>query len=584
MSKFFLSKISIDNRLLLTAMVLLGTLPRANSYSMESPFTSLENLETEFGADEEGEEEFPLNVKSREKLRTDVKDELLHLLEKEYLELLKKSPNATQLLKAEALLHQTNNNTHWTNYSAATKILKANRDKAAIPLLLRYIVIHSKRSARHVMIPEYRKTITYLTGEPMKELYRSGPNTEERMREKVLDLVNNWWLKKKDELVVSPKKMSTDQLRVVVDRLVQRVTRDGDFSGSGGRKDTAYRAYHVMNYRIVERSTRTSIAPLLPEMVELLLEPNGFGGKEDEAIAESGFPYAKIWILSELAKSTSAHLIAKIASDTEENSTVRMLCSLALFRAGREFPAENMLSMLKTETHLQKRLILLLSLQWADEKEALPVLLEAMKDPNIEIATAAACALPSSNPPEAIPQLKKLIQRRNNVSPILLLNRLAKYESSQVRAILHKMLSDAVDGKSGLDVSRVMSAFLDSCNYSGWDFRKNGVSDKEQARMAMARYEEQLKLQENQARKLASLVKSLKVQIEVAEEIEALRRKEYKRLLALQGDEVVTAKESEAAYVLLQSVVKEVAAARRKYSEAKAKLDSVEEWTRPSPF
>jgi hypothetical protein len=92
----------------------------------------------------------------RTKPVTPVKDELLHGLEVDFLNLLRTESNPRPFLQAEQLLAETNDNSHWTNYSQAVKILLAERSKTGIPLLLRYMVIHAERSARHVMIPAYR--------------------------------------------------------------------------------------------------------------------------------------------------------------------------------------------------------------------------------------------------------------------------------------------------------------------------------------------------------------------------------------------------------------------------------------------
>ena len=147
-------------------------------------------------------------LRSRLKLRTPVSDELLYELEKDFVDLLRESDHVDQLLEAEDLLVATDDSSHWTNYSAATQILRRDRDIAAIPLLLRYIVLHSKRSSRHVMIPEYRKTIVAISGHEIPAFYQSGPDTVTRMRSKVRELVNGWWRGAKKELVSDPDKMS----------------------------------------------------------------------------------------------------------------------------------------------------------------------------------------------------------------------------------------------------------------------------------------------------------------------------------------------------------------------------------------
>ena len=211
-------------------------------------------------------------------LQTPVEDELLYMLEEDFVKLLKKSNQVEKLLDAEDLLAATNDSSHWTNYSAATRILKRNPDLAAIPLLLRYIVLHAKRSSCHVMIPEYRKTIVVISGHELPPLYESGPDLEKRMRTKVLKLFNDWWRKKMNQIVVDPGKMTEGQLQILTTNLLKEVRRNGDFTGSGGDPDTAYGAYHNVYYKVRNNSSSSDLieSPLHPSMIPLILAPFGY--------------------------------------------------------------------------------------------------------------------------------------------------------------------------------------------------------------------------------------------------------------------------------------------------------------------
>ena len=88
----------------------------------------------------------PADVQERnDKRRSPREDALLYRLEADYLALLKKAANPQALLEAEELLATTNDNSRWTNYSAASRLLRKHREPAAIPLLLTYIVLHAER-------------------------------------------------------------------------------------------------------------------------------------------------------------------------------------------------------------------------------------------------------------------------------------------------------------------------------------------------------------------------------------------------------------------------------------------------------
>ncbi len=521
-------------------------------------------------------------VKERQKLRTPVEDELLHELEQDFVDLLKKSAHADQLLAAEELLIATNDSSHWTNYSAATRILRRDRDLAAIPLLLRYIVLHSKRSSCHVMIPEYRKTIAAISGHELPRLYEAGPDLEARMRSKVLDIMDDWWRKAKTELVTDPAQMSPGQLQVLVANMLKEVRYNGDFTGSGGKPDSAYGAYHNVYYRVLDSSSsyeRVQISPLHPVMIPLLLAPSGYrsDGRANPP-ARGSFPYETIWILAELIKNGHQQMIQKIADDGQQNSTVRMVCILALFRAGHEFKTDAMIKILEQETDLERRLITLLSLRWAGA-EAVPTLLKHMDDANFEIATAAACALTDVKPKAAIEKFEKLLDRHHVSAPLLMYGALAEYKSPQARALFTRLLTDAVDGKKNSQhLYRLLGAFVDAWEIPRPAYQTEDDRDyKRQAQLALAYSREMLKQQQVEIKKLAALVDSLETQLKVAEQIETLRRSEYKRLLGLQGDEIVTAEESQQAYALLQTATAEVKTLHSKLAERQLKLEALQE-------
>ncbi len=78
--------------------------------------------------------------------------------------------------------------------------------------------------------------------------------------------------------------------------------------------------------------------------------------------------------------------------------------------------------------------------------------------------------------------------------------------------------------------------------------------------------------QEAELRILVAVVDSLRTPLKVAEEIESLRRREYNRLLALQGDDVVTAQETQQAFALLQAAAAELKTLQSKLRERESKL------------
>ncbi|MFO0869177.1 MAG: hypothetical protein U0935_09600 [Pirellulales bacterium] len=522
----------------------------------------------------------PANVRARLSLRTPVKDELLFALEKDFVELLKQSTSPDALLEAEELLDATNDNTHWTNYAQATKILRDTPDRAAIPLLLRYIVLHSRRSACHIMIPEYTRTISLIAGKELPELYEPGPHLEERMRTKVQTLCNDWWRPAMRTLTTDPHKMNAEQLSVVAARLLQQVRRDADFSGAGGKRDTVYGAYHNVYHRLRSQDAveRLAATPLQPALLPLLLAPSGYRSDNQTPMtpAKSGFPFEAVVLVGELAKNGGQPDVMAVARDARQNATVRLICLLALQRAGFPYDTEQALGLLASETDRERRLILLLSLRWGDE-QATTTLLANLDDLDAEIATAAACALVDIQPDAAIPKLKRLLERNYDAAPILLLGAVAEFQSPQAKALLEDALIQAVEGKRNRrHLSRILAAFIDSWGVPREVYHPHMERDDEQrARLVLDYCRERLQREEVERGKRAAAVESLQTQLRVALAIETLRRDEYKRLLKLQGEEIVTADESMRAHEQLRVVTAEVATLRNWLRDAEARLQAL---------
>ena len=525
-------------------------------------------------------DDLPRIVRERLRLKSPVNDKLLYGLEKDYVELLKTASNPQALLEAERLLETTNDNSHWTNYSAATRILRAKREKAAIPLLLRYIVLHAERSAHHVMIPEYAKTISVISGHKLDNPYKSGPDAPKRMRAKVGKIVETWWSKQKDVIETKVDKLSSAQLQTIVDDVLNTIRRSSRFSGSGGSTETAYGAYHRVLYGLSSSSSshrEPKLSTMHPDMVAIILEHSGYDAspKHSKSKKQQRLAYEAVPVLASLAKNGHRGAITAIAADKKQNSTVRMLCILSLYQAGGTFQTNDMLELLKDETHLEHRLVMLSTLRFGDKK-AIPVLLRNMDDPNIEIATAAACALRVARPLEAIPKLEKLIRRSSSRPPLQLLGTLAGYKNPACRKILASLLEESLKGGAQtFELFRILSAFEDAC---GQRWRRTGIRTaqcQEAARTALIWYRKHVSDTERQLRALALQVDSAKTQLEVALAIEVLRHKEYKRLLALQGDFIVTAEQSKAARQHLLDIQDEVKTARAAFNKIEVSLETL---------
>lgn len=507
----------------------------------------------------------------RNKMKTDVSDELLSSLEKDFVDLAEKSKFRDKLLEAERHLEGTSNRSIW-DYRNGLKLVLENRDIASVPLLLRYMVVHTNVGNTHISIPQYRETLTKLTGREFAPFYVSGPNFKTQIRESVRKVYNDWWIKQRDSITIDTNDMPKSKLGVIADYMIRNVKKNGDFNGSGGEMATAYRAYHNVMYRVRSRSgyERMEINPLDENMLNVFLD-------KFEKSAGKEFPYEAVWILAEFATAGHSQRIEETAQDQSQGSALRLAATLALHRAGQRYATENVLSLLESKNNLQARLIMIATLRWGDKESTLPVLLKALEDPNIEIATIAGCALEEIKPAEAIPKMRKLLESAPNQTPLLLYNTIATYKTAESRKLLRDLLEQAIEQKQDQKIYRLLSAYADA-----WDIPRNEYQQSRtnrnyelQARLAMSYADKAKKKQGMETVILKSLVQSLQEQVDVASKIQELRDQEYRRLLKLQGDRVSTAAESQAAFEKLNSVTAELDALSSRLMAEKAKLDSL---------
>jgi hypothetical protein len=183
-----------------------------------------------------------------------------------------------------------------------------------------------------------------------------------------------------------------------------------------------------------------------------------------------------------------------------------------------------------------------------------------MQDEDIEIASAAACALRDIKPTQAIERFKRLMDRALPDSPILLLGELADYEQQAARDLMESLLRQSLEGQKHTEhLGRIVDACAESWGIDRNRYQKGAESDiNVQARRLLTLVAELRKQQLLQKRKLEGIIESLNAQIEIATQIETLRRSEYKRLLSLQGDGIVEAAESQKAAQRLQESTDEV--------------------------
>lgn len=347
-------------------------------------------------------------------------EKLLAGLDADFERLVKDDSQAQRVREAARYLAETNNNSRWTNYSAATKILRETRSKAGIPLLLAYMVRHVERSSSHVYIPAYVQTLTILTGKDIADPYQSGADRKTPVLRAVEKLVSEWWDPQQDKITTDMNEWSAEQLQVLAARFVKRAA----WNMTGSSRDpeewkdrpTSYAIYHLLYYDLLEPGSSDapdwSLAELHPKMLPTFLAAAGYHPqpKESPSRDASRPAYAVVGLLAALRKNGELDELDDIAEDAKQSAGTRLTCVMALFRADEKLRTPVLMSIAGTDKNLERRLVAILALRYCgDDRQVGELLVRLMDDDNAEIRTAAICALTGPLPPRAVPKLKRAI-------------------------------------------------------------------------------------------------------------------------------------------------------------------------------
>jgi hypothetical protein len=395
------------------------------------------------------------------------RENLVKALDADFQELLKKEKDPQPLRDAARLLASTNQSDRWTDYMRAVALLRQHRSKAAVPLLLRYMVEHASYGSAHISLDEYVDTLAILTGKDVANPYRYVADRQTPVYEGVAKLVKDWWGPEKDNIGTDLSNMSREQLRVVADRLAKRVAKD--LRGGAGEGESAtglsYRLGEVLS---ADRGRRTTWwrEDLHPAMVPILLGTIGYVGpaaaKGPPAVETYRVPFGLIPLLAALRADGEAPQLDKLAEDKSQNTAVRLTCLLALRRAGEDLKAAPLLAILDGERKLERRLVATLALAHAsDRATATAKLLGLMDDANEQIRTAAVLALQGAAPKEALPKLKKIIDELRPTPAVApALRAIAEIGTGEGREALAGFLKAALeDGRKGKYLYQGLRAF-----------------------------------------------------------------------------------------------------------------------------
>jgi HEAT repeat protein len=185
-------------------------------------------------------------------------------------------------------------------------------------------------------------------------------------------------------------------------------------------------------------------------MVPVMLRRIGYVAQKGPAKERDTFriSFVIVPMLAALHNNGEAPDLAKIAEDPQQNSAVRLTCLLALVSAGEDLRTKAVLSILKDEKKLERRLVAVLVLgRGRDVRTVAPPLIQLLDDTNEQIRTAAVYALQSTAPREALPKLKRIVEENKPPDAVLTaIDLIGRIGTKEARQILASYLEKALDG------------------------------------------------------------------------------------------------------------------------------------------
>ncbi len=390
-------------------------------------------------------------------------DKLLVRLDADFESLVAADANRQQVREAARLLEETNQSGHQWQYRDALRILRRTRPKAAVPLLIKYMIRHSGRGSPQFAIAEYFDTLSLLTGKDVAAPDRHVRDRQAAVREGVQELADKWWTPHQAEITTDLDKMTPEQLEVVLDHLLKKADRDRYVEPRSGRAEvTAYRFYQLMTYRIMHRSSVEPAAwypeELRPGMVRPILARAGFLKEPTAETHETagGFLTRRSACWRICGRTAAPRSCRRLPTTLVRIRPRGLHVRWRFLASGEELKTRVLLSILEKEKDLESRLVAILALQYASEHATTGAkLVELLDDPNIEIQTAAICALRGPRPGAALPKLKKVVDKFDaRQGYFFVLETLGAYRTREANAILVQLPA----GRSGRQPQKPKSA------------------------------------------------------------------------------------------------------------------------------
>ena len=424
-------------------------------------------------------------------------EKLLAKLDADFERLVAKEPQAAEVRRASQLLLETDSSGRWTNYSAATKILRETRPKAGIPLLLAYMIRHTGRGSSHVSVPEYAETLTILTGKDIPSPYRTGPDRKTPVLTAVEKLVAEWWDPQQDKISTNMADWTPEQVDVLTSRILKRAAwsmKSSTDPDEWKERPTSYAIYHLLYYHVMHEGSDAPdwrLEELHPRMAVAMLVPAGYrpDAKEKPARDTSRPAYASVELLAALRKNCELDGLDEIADDANQSGGTRLTCVMALFRAGEKLKTNVLMDVAANDRNLERRMVAILALRYAEgDRAAGALLVKLLDEPNAEVRTAAICALKGPLPPQAVPKLKQAIDTLDPPQSLLFVfDVLGEYKSRDACEALAGFLAAGLEDRRKTEhLYRAVSGF-ETATGQRWNVAglANEALYKEQAKRAV---------------------------------------------------------------------------------------------------
>jgi hypothetical protein len=390
---------------------------------------------------------------------------LLRCLDSDYQFLLKTERDAQSIRNAAQLLEQTNQNSHWNDFFKANELLRQHRAKAAVPLLMMYMVKHAAFGSSHISIPQYVQTLRVLTGEKIADPPAAGRDRQQSMDDFVINLYVQWWKPIRATLTTDLARMSDEQISCVADELLRLSESELGSKPSSLHGTSTQAQYEKLVSAFGEKSGRQLWwdEDLHPRMVPIFLAAAGYSQTPTDDVTDgpSQVSFAAAPLLAVMHQNNWAGTLDQIAADAKQNNATRLTCLLALYGSGRDVNSQDLVSIFDSDKRLECRVVALLMLgRSATPKTVAPQLVTALDDDNREIRLAALTSLRTIAPRDAKAKLLKVIsegQPQELIDPGLLM--LSNIGGDDVVAALVQFMQKSIDNGNTRQLPRALEAF-----------------------------------------------------------------------------------------------------------------------------